>query len=85
MDVTHRGDIVLDCFGGSGSTLLAAEKTGRKARLIELDPLYVDVAIRRWQAMTGQQAVHAVTGETFDERAKAAETPSTTEVNDGDA
>src|SRR6056297_1512131 len=85
MDVTHRGDIVLDCFGGSGSTLLAAEKTGRKARLIELDPLYVDVAIRRWQEMTGQKAVHAVTGETFEERVTAVETASTTEASHVDA
>ncbi|WP_299353508.1 DNA methyltransferase [uncultured Shimia sp.] len=69
MDVSHRGDVVLDAFGGSGATLLAAEKTGRKACLIELDPLYVDVAIRRWQAMTGEKAVHAQTGEGFDERA----------------
>jgi DNA modification methylase len=82
MDVTHRGDIVLDCFGGSGSTLLAAEKTGRKARLIELDPLYVDVAIRRWQAMTGQEAVHAATGETFAARAARAHTANTTEAGD---
>lgn len=85
LDVTHRGDIVLDCFCGSGATLLAAEKTGRKARLIELDPLYVDVAIRRWQAMTGQQAVHAETGETFDARSALAETANTTEAGDVDA
>jgi len=85
MDVTHRGDIVLDCFGGSGSTLLAAEKTGRKARLIELDPLYVDVAIRRWQAMTGQKAVHAVTGENFDDRARAFAAPAEREAADVDA
>jgi DNA modification methylase len=65
MDVSHRGDLVLDCFGGSGATLLAAEKTGRSGRLIELDPLYVDVAIRRWQEMTGEQAVHAASGETW--------------------
>lgn len=71
MDVSHRGDIVLDAFGGSGATLLAAEKTGRLARLIELDPLYVDVAIRRWQEMTGKQAVHATTGETWEHRAAA--------------
>jgi len=45
-DVTHRGDIVIDCFGGSGTTLIAAEKTRRRARLIELDPLYIDVIIR---------------------------------------
>ncbi|MBO9400930.1 site-specific DNA-methyltransferase [Shimia sp. R9_3] len=69
MDVGHRGDLVLDVFGGSGATLLAAEKTGRRARLIELEPEYVDVAIRRWQEMTGQKAVHAVSGETWDQRA----------------
>ncbi|QFT71767.1 DNA methyltransferase [Ruegeria sp. THAF33] len=71
MDVSHRGDIVLDAFGGSGATLLAAEKTGRCARLVELDPAYVDVAIRRWQEMTGQQTVHAASGETWDQRAAA--------------
>lgn len=64
-DVSHRGDIVLDPFGGSGSTLLAAEKTGRQARLIELDPLYVDVAIRRWQELSGKAAIHTGTGERF--------------------
>lgn len=68
MDVTLRGDVVLDAFGGSGATLLAAEKTGRLARLIELDPLYVDVAIRRWQEMTDRKAVHAGSGEAFDDR-----------------
>ncbi|KIC09931.1 DNA methylase N-4 [Leisingera sp. ANG-M1] len=71
MDVSHRGDVVLDAFGGSGATLLAAEKTGRKARLIELDPLYVDVAIRRWQEMTGLKAVHAASEEAFGQRAAA--------------
>ncbi|MEM9438197.1 MAG: DNA methyltransferase [Pseudomonadota bacterium] len=71
MDVSHRGDIVLDVFGGSGATLLAAEKTDRRARLIELDPQYVDVTIRRWQEMTGQRAVHAGTGETWDQRVAA--------------
>ncbi|SFQ70549.1 DNA methylase, partial [Roseivivax halotolerans] len=76
LDVTRRGDIVLDGFGGSGATLLAAEKTGRKARLIELDPLYVDVAIRRWQAMTGKSAKLAGSGETFDMRARADEASS---------
>ena len=68
MDVSQRGDSVLDCFGGSGATLLAAEQTGRKARLIELDPAYVDVAIRRWQEMTGQEAVHATKNETWSQR-----------------
>ncbi|MEM6411566.1 MAG: DNA methyltransferase [Pseudomonadota bacterium] len=71
MDVSHRGDTVLDVFGGSGATLLAAQKTGRRARLIELDPQYVDVTIRRWQEMTGQRAVHAGTAETWDQRAAA--------------
>lgn len=66
-DVSHRGEIVLDPFGGSGSTLLAAEKTQRRARLIELDPLYCDVAIRRWQALTGEAAVLAANGQTFAE------------------
>ncbi|MEO0938800.1 MAG: DNA methyltransferase [Pseudomonadota bacterium] len=67
-DVTNRDDIVLDPFGGSGSTLLAAERSGRRARLIELEPRYVDVAIRRWQDMTGHNAEHADTGETWNDR-----------------
>jgi hypothetical protein len=67
MDVSHRGDIVLDPFGGSGTTLLAAEKTKRVARLIELDPLYVDVIVRRWLAVGGRHAVLASTGQTFAE------------------
>lgn len=57
---------VLDFFGGSGSTLIACEKTNRHARLMELDPKYCDVIIKRWQDFTGKQAVHAETGETFD-------------------
>jgi DNA modification methylase len=64
-DVSHRGDIVLDSFGGSGTTLIAAEKTGRHARLLELDPLYVDVIVRRWEALTGKDAVHSPSGKTF--------------------
>jgi DNA modification methylase len=55
-DVTHRGQLVLDMFGGSGTTLIAAEKTGRCARLLEIDPLYCDVIIRRWQKLTGKNA-----------------------------
>lgn len=73
-DVSNRGEIVLDPFGGSGSALLAAEKTGRRARLIELDPLYVDVAIRRWQALTGKPAVLVTTCETFAVREAAGRT-----------
>lgn len=62
-----RGDIVLDAFGGSGSTLMAAERLGMRARLSELSPNYVDVIVRRWQEYTGQRAVHAVTGKPFPE------------------
>lgn len=65
MDATDRGEIVLDGFGGSGTTLLAAEKTGRVARLIELDPLYCDLIIRRFEAQTGIAAVHSATGASF--------------------
>jgi DNA modification methylase len=64
-DVSHRGAVVLDPFCGSGTTILAAEETGRRARAIELDPAYVDVAIRRWQQLTGQAAVLAATGQAF--------------------
>lgn len=71
-DASGRGDLVLDAFGGSGSTLLAAEKTKRRAALIEIDPLYVDTTIRRWQAFTGQEAVCAHSGATFAEREAAA-------------
>ncbi len=59
--------VVVDSFGGSGSTLIACEKTGREARLMELDPKYVDVIVRRWQEFTGKQATLEATGATFDE------------------
>lgn len=65
LDCTKRGDIVLDAFLGSGTTLLAAERVGRSCYGIELDPLYVDTAIRRWQNHTGSDAIHAPTGKTF--------------------
>jgi DNA modification methylase len=58
---------VVDPFGGTGTTLMAAEKAGKMGRLIELDPKYVDVIVRRWQEFTGKQATHAATGATFDE------------------
>ena len=67
LDCSARGDLVLDPFLGSGSTLLAAERVGRVCRGMELDPLYVDAAIRRWQRFTGGSAVHAVTGIRFDD------------------
>lgn len=66
-DCSKRNGIILDPFGGSGTTLIAAEKTGRKARLIELDPLYCDTIIRRWQDLTGEDAVHAETRRTYNE------------------
>ena len=65
LDLTNRGDIVLDPFLGSGSTLIAAEETGRVCRGVELDPLYVDVIVRRYEALTGAVAVLSDTGEAF--------------------
>jgi DNA modification methylase len=63
------GSVVLDLFGGSGSTLIACEKTNRQARLMELDPKYCDVIVKRWQDFTGKKATHADTGKTFAEHA----------------
>jgi len=64
---TKGGDVVLDSFGGSGTTLIAAEKNGRVARLMELDPKYCDVIVTRWQEFTGHEAVHEASGKTFAE------------------
>jgi len=64
---TKGGDLVLDSFGGSGTTLIAAEKNGRTALLMELDPRYCDVIVKRWQEFTGKQAIHAETGKPFAE------------------
>src|SRR5436309_10006478 len=66
-DCTRRGDVVLDTFSGSGTTIMAAERVGRHARALEIEPRFVDVAIRRWQAFTRRDAVHAETGLSFDE------------------
>ncbi len=66
-DCSRRREIVLDGFGGSGSTLIAAEKTGRFARLIEYDGLYCDTIISRWQAFTGKRATHADSGQSFED------------------
>jgi hypothetical protein len=65
-DCTRRGDIVLDTFCGSGTTIMAAERVGRHARGIEIEPRFVDVAIRRWQAFARADAIHVETGSTFD-------------------
>ena len=66
---SRPGNVVLDPFGGSGTTLIAAEKSGRLARLIELDPKYVDVIVRRWQDWTGKQATRESDGVVFDDQA----------------
>lgn len=67
LDVTHPRDVVLDPFSGSGSTIIASEHCDRVARCIELDPKYVDRAVRRWERLTGDRAVHVATGLTFAE------------------
>ena len=62
---SKREDVIIDCFGGSGSTLIACEKLGRKANLMELDPKYCDVIIQRWQQFTGKEAIHEQSGKTY--------------------
>ena len=73
LDCTARGEIVLDAFLGSGTTVIAAERTGRCCHGLELDPAYVDTAIRRWQALTGSTAHHAASGRRFDDLGNEAE------------
>jgi len=68
-DCSRRGEIVLDCFGGSGSTLIAAERTGRRARLIEYDPIYCDTIVRRWEELTGKRATRAGDDTAFEQLA----------------
>jgi len=70
-DCSRRGDIVLDNFGGSGTTLIAAETCGRAARLIEYDPAYCDTIVRRWESLTGKPAILSSTGEAFEDVAMA--------------
>lgn len=67
----RAGDIIVDAFGGSGTTMLAADRLGMSARLMELDPRFVDVIVQRWQDYTGRKAVHAETGEPFDDSESA--------------
>ena len=64
---------MLDPFLGSGTTVIAAERTGRRCCGLELDPLYVDTIVRRWQKQTGGSARHAVSGRSFDDLAREAE------------
>ena len=73
LDCSARGEIVLDAFLGSGTTVIAAERTGRRCRALELDPGYVDTAIRRWQTLTGDKARHAASGRYFDDLVREAE------------
>jgi DNA modification methylase len=73
LDCSARGEIVLDAFLGSGTTVIAAERTGRRCYAMELDAGYVDTAIRRWQALTGGTARHTASGRSFNDLARAAE------------
>jgi DNA modification methylase len=75
---SRPASVVLDPFGGSGTTMIAAEKSGRVARLIELDPKYVDVIVRRWQDWTGEQATREADGVTFDQAASDSSAPDST-------
>jgi DNA modification methylase len=73
LDCSARGEVVLDAFLGSGTTLIAAERTGRRCYGMELDPVYVDTIIRRWQKLSGGSAVHGISGRSFDDLARQAE------------
>lgn len=67
LDCSRRRDLVLDCFGGAGTTLIAADRVGRRARLLELEPRYVDVTLRRYLKLTGTEPVHVASGQTWSE------------------
>src|SRR6202035_2438134 len=72
LDCSRRGDVILDAFLGSGTMLIASERTGRRCRGIEIDPLYVDTAVRRWQKHTGAEAINGATRRSFsDQEAEA--------------
>ena len=73
LDCSARGEVVLDAFLGSGTTVIAAERTGRRSYGLELDALYVDTIIRRWETLTGGNAHHAASGRSFDDLAHEAE------------
>ena len=80
LDCSHRGGIILDAFAGSGTTLVAAEKTARRGYGIELDAHYCDVIVRRVAATVGQEAIHAASGKTFDVLAKERTKPASGET-----
>jgi DNA modification methylase len=73
LDCSGRGEIVLDAFLGSGTTVIAAERTGRRCYGLELDPAYVDTIVRRWQTLSGGSARHGISGRSFDDLAREAE------------
>ena len=80
---SRPGENVLDLFGGSGSTLIAAEKTGRRAFLMEIDPLYCDVIVRRWEEFTGRKAERAALNDRTPACAGAVGTPACAEASAG--
>ena len=84
LDVTAPGDLVLDPFLGSGTTLMAAERTGRRCVGVEIEPAYVDLTIRRWQKQTGRDAIHAECGHSFDEIASDASGEASSAPGTGD-
>ena len=75
LDCSNRGDLVLDAFAGSGTTLIAAHRVGRRGFGIELDPRYVDAALERFLKLTGIEPVHVASGEPYSERKAAAKNP----------
>jgi len=79
-DASKRSNVILDPFCGSGSTLIAAEKTGRRGHAMEIDPLYVDVAVRRWQRYSGKPAHLNGSGATFEEIAEQRSTSSPAQI-----
>jgi DNA modification methylase len=83
-DCSKRGEIVLDPFGGCGTTLIAAEKTGRVARLIESDPAYCDTILRRYERVTGKQAMQATSGMSFEDIAQERAAPLTATAEEGE-
>jgi DNA modification methylase len=84
-DCSRRRQIVLDPFAGSGTMLIAAEKSGRRARVLELDPLYCDTIIRRWQTFTGKRARNVDTGQTFEEMEELRSVETDSRAADRDA
>jgi DNA modification methylase len=83
LDCSKRHDIILDPFLGSGTTLLACERVGRRCYGMELAPAYVDTAIRRWQITTGEEAIHAVTGQTFTAHSQLTQSTTPLECSHG--